>query len=280
MAIELLALDLDGTLVNQALQLSPRTCAAIAAVQSQTNVRVMVATGRMFPSALPFVQQLGLTTPVVVYQGAMTRAWPSAEANGDLRAYPLLDHRPIPLGLAQDVLAFLDQHGYHTNVYIHDVLYIRPSNPFAETYKQVSGVAPTVVDDLPGHLTAPPSKLMVITPDGAMPALIDGLRQRYGTRLNVCASRHNFCELIDTTASKWAAIWQLAQTWGIPADNIMAIGDQDNDRSMLEAAGLGVAMGNAPAFIQALANVVTDTIDNDGAAQAIERYILRRGKAE
>ena len=89
-----------------------------------------------------------------------------------------------------------------------------------------------------------------------------------------CRSRSNFCEIIHPAASKWNALKILIDQWGIEADEVMAVGDQGNDISMISGAGLGVAMGGAPEDVVAVANYVTGSIEEDGVVQAIEKFVL------
>jgi Cof subfamily protein (haloacid dehalogenase superfamily) len=264
--IKLLAIDLDGTVVNHQLQVSPAVIEAIAKAKKDHGVRVMIATGRTYHSALPFASQLGITEPLVAYQGALLRELPE-QGGATLR------HCPIPLPLAQEVLAMLQAHQFHVNVYVNDQLFVERDNPYAKDYGRLAGFPPTLVDDLMAQLTSAPSKLMAIDHD-RMDWLLSTLHQHYATRLNICTSRINFCEIIDKQASKWDAVWSLAQQWGFNQTEIMAIGDQQNDLSMLTQAGLGVAMGNAPLTVKHQAKAITGSIDEDGVALAIERFIL------
>jgi Cof subfamily protein (haloacid dehalogenase superfamily) len=264
--IKLLAIDLDGTVVNHQLQVSPAVVQAIAQAKHDHGVRVMIATGRTYHSALPFAYQLGITEPLVAYQGALLRELPEQGST-------TLRHCPIPLPLAQEVLAMLQAHHFHVNVYVNDQLFVARDNPYAKDYGRLAGFAPTLVDDLMAQLTSPPSKLMAIDHD-RMDWLLDTMHQRYAGQLNICTSRINFCEIIDKQASKWDAVWSIAQQWGIAQAEVMAIGDQQNDLSMLTQAGLGVAMGNAPQAVQRQAKAVTGRIEEDGVASAIDRFIL------
>jgi hydroxymethylpyrimidine pyrophosphatase-like HAD family hydrolase len=82
------------------------------------------------------------------------------------------------------------------------------------------------------------------------------------------------CEVLRKDASKWAAILHLAELWGIDAAEICAVGDDMNDVPMLRGAGLGVAMGHAPALVQAAADHVTADHDNDGVALVVDQILL------
>lgn len=262
--IKLVALDLDGTIVNEQLKISNRVLMLLKHLITETDVRVVIATGRMFPSALPFVREIGIKEPVITYQGAMIR---------DIHDHALRFHNPIRLELAQDLLKTLMAENYHVNLYMNDQIWTKPNRRYADFYTKMSGVVPNFHDDLLGCLDTAPTKLMVID-DDRVDLLLEYLTRNYTGRLAFCRSRSNFCEVIDVSVSKWNAIHSLATEWGIHPEEVMAIGDQGNDLSMIQHAGIGVAMGNAPDDVKQFANYVTSTIDKDGVAEAIERFVL------
>ncbi len=266
--IKMVALDLDGTIVNEDLKISDKTLKVLKHLIQNTDVRVVIATGRMFTSALPFATQIGIVEPLVIYQGAMIK-------NLD-NGHSMRFHKPIPLQVAKEVLELLVDGKYHTNLYINDQLWTTDHPHYSASYAKTSGITPRLA---PCLLTAlddhglDPTKIMAID-DNRVPELLGALKERFGPRLSVCQSRFNFCEIIDPDASKWNALKQLADHWGIQPHQVMAIGDQGNDVSMLTHAGIGVAMGNAPDEVKAIANYVTETVDEDGAANAIEQFVL------
>jgi Cof subfamily protein (haloacid dehalogenase superfamily) len=263
--IKLVALDLDGTIVNDKLEISPAVLKMLGHLITQTDVRVVIATGRMFLSALPFARQIGICEPLVTYQGAMIR---------DITdGHNIRFHTPIQLDLAHEVLTMLVEDKYHVNLYMDDSLWTHPDNHHAAFYMKTAGVTPNYTEDLMGCLKIAPTKLMVID-DERIDKLLAYLNQNFMGRLSFCRSRTNFCEIIDVSASKWNALKSLADEWGIQPDEIMAIGDQGNDISMIQHAGIGIAMGNAPDEVKELANYVAPPIDSDGAAEAIERFVL------
>ncbi len=263
--IKLVALDLDGTIVNDQLKISPKVLQVLNHLITRTDVRVVIATGRMFMSALPFAREIGIVEPLVTYQGAMVRDITEGHA--------LRFHAPIAMPLAKEVMAPLIEDKYFINLYINDQLWTHPDNHHASFYRRAAGVEPFFHEDLISCLTEAPTKLMVID-DHRLDQLLEYLEGNFFGRLSYCRSRTNFCEIIDVSASKWNALSSLAQEWGIQPEEILAIGDQGNDLSMIEHAGVGVAMGNAPEYVQAKANYVTTTIQQDGAAEAIEKFVL------
>jgi Cof subfamily protein (haloacid dehalogenase superfamily) len=263
--IKLVALDLDGTVVNDQLKISHRVLKLLNHLVTQTDVRVVIATGRMFLSALPFARQIGIVEPLVTYQGAMVRDI----ADGHAQRF----HAPIPMPLAREVLHTLIEDHYHINLYMHDQLWTHPNNVHASYYSQKAGVEPVFHENLLDCMTVDPTKIMVID-DDRLDKLLDYLGHNFEGRLSFCRSRTNFCEIIDVSASKWNALHTLAQEWGILPEEIMAIGDQGNDLSMIQHAGIGVAMGNAPDDVKRHANYVAPSISEDGVAEAIERFVL------
>ncbi len=263
--IKLVALDLDGTIVNDKLEISSKTLKLLGHLIQNTAVRVVIATGRMYASALPFARQVGVVEPLITYQGAMIREFQGLQN--------ILYHKPIAVPLAKQVLEVLQNNQFHANVYINDTLFTNHHNPHSTYYARMAGVTPVFSDSLLDAITEAPTKIMAID-DHRIDEMLHLLNQHFPEKLSYCRSRTNFCEVIDAAASKWNALSHLAEQWGIHPDEIMAIGDQENDISMIQHAGIGVAMGNAPEHVKKVANLITETIHEDGAARAIEQCVL------
>ncbi|MEB3246067.1 MAG: Cof-type HAD-IIB family hydrolase [Vampirovibrionales bacterium] len=271
--IKLIAFDLDGTLLNERLMFSPRVRQAIKRVQHETDVRLMLATGRMFASALPFVQALGFTLPLVGYQGGMTRALTPG--------YPICQHTPLELARAHALIEQLCALKLNVNVYVNDVLYTNACPNVSSWYANAARVRPVVLQDAEALIkatTSPPTKLVVITEDDDPQgeAHLAAARERLMLMegITFCSSRRGFLEIMHADASKWAAVRRVAEDCGIAPEAVMAVGDHENDLSMITQAGVGVAMGNAPEHVRAQAPYVTASITDDGAADAIERFVL------
>jgi len=268
--IKLIALDLDGTIVDEQLAISDLTKQVIARVQAEKNIKVLISTGRMFPSTLPFARRLDITHPVISYQGGMIRAIEPERKN--IEDYPILFNQPIEMDTASGILDLIEANDWQANLYVNDHLFVNKMTYETQHYQMISGVSPEVVPDLKSMLTAAPSKMMII--DAHANTIVEILKKDFPGQVNACLSRFNYCELVNPEVSKWRAIEYLMGEWGITADEVMAVGDQENDLSMIEGAGIGVAMGNAPAHVKAHANDVTDTIERDGAAKAILKWAL------
>ena len=267
--------DLDGTLVSHTLGVSPAVRRVVALINAQPHLHMLIATGRMHPSALLYAHELGLMDePVISYQGAMA-CLPAPDAA------PLL-HQPIahPTGLALGELCRSE--GFHLNAYCNNVLHSQPHPVYVEEYRRTARIEPTVVDDIRTVLDVTPSSKMVIIerdPD-RMAHLRQLIATDFGDRVTLCLSRPHFLELTQSGVTKWTAVAHVAQTLNIPPEAIVCVGDQENDLSMISQAGLGIAMGNAPDNVKAQAKLVTASVEADGAAEALAQHVLGMSLAE
>jgi len=269
--IRLLVVDLDGTVVGASNQISARVKQAVQAVQAQ-GIPVAIATGRMYQSARRFHADLGSTLPLMSYQGALIK---------DPADDTLHRHWHLPKVYAQQLLEFYEQPAVREEVsvhfYIDDQLYVREITAETEAYAARSNIEPIAVGDLRTLLDADLTKILAQSSNVALiDDLLAKLRQRYTpTELYLTKSVDIFLEATHPDVNKGNAVRYLAENiLGLHADQVMAIGDNFNDFEMLQYAGIGVAMGNAPEGVQAIANWVAPSVEEDGAAIAIEKFIL------
>ncbi|BAU41172.1 Cof-type HAD-IIB family hydrolase [Leptolyngbya sp. O-77] len=269
--IRLLVVDLDGTVVGASNQISARVKQAVQAVQAQ-GIPVAIATGRMYQSACRFHADLGSTLPLMSYQGALIK---------DPADDTLHRHWHLPRVYAQQLLEFYEQPSVRKEVsvhfYINDQLYVREITAETEAYAERSSIEPIAVGDLRTLLDADLTKILAQSSNVELiDDLLEKLRQRYApTELYLTKSVDIFLEATHPKVNKGNAVRYLAETiLGLRANQVMAIGDNFNDFEMLQYAGIGVAMGNAPEGVQAIANWVAPSVEEDGAAIAIEKFIL------
>lgn len=269
--IRLLVVDLDGTVVGVSNQISARVKQAVQAVQAQ-GIPVAIATGRMYQSARRFHADLGSTLPLMSYQGALIK---------DPADDTLHRHWHLPRVYAQQLLEFYEQPSIRGEVsvhfYINDQLYVREITAETEAYAERSSIEPIAVGDLRTLLDADLTKILAQSRNVALiDDLLEKLRQRYApTELYLTKSVDIFLEATHPEVNKGNAVRYLAENiLGLRADQVMAIGDNFNDFEMLQYAGIGVAMGNAPEGVQAIANWIAPSVEEDGAAIAIEKFIL------
>jgi len=269
--IKLLVLDIDGTIAGESNEISQTVKQAIQAAQQQ-GVQVAIATGRMYRSALRFHQEIGSTLPLLAYQGAWIQ---------DPTTQQLHRHWPVSKQIAVQLLDYFEQPQLRSllsvHFYINDQLYVRELTPETKIYSQRSGIEAIPVGDLRLALTDEPTKVLALSDDILIiDQLLGSLRRQYTpAELYLTKSVATFFEATNPLVNKGTGVRYLAEELlGLQAANVMSIGDNFNDLEMLEYAGIGVAMGNAPADVKAVAQWIAPSVEQDGAAAAIEEFVL------
>lgn len=264
MPVKLIAVDMDDTLLDNSIQVSPRTRKVLQQAAAQ-GVKVTIATGRMYCSALPFAEQLGLDVPLITYNGAMIKSTLSGE---------ILLHHPVDCRLAGEVLAFFKEHGWYIQSYVDDILYVNEKDEHALYYERLTGVKSVAIGDKLYTMHQSPTKLLAMVKKEQMQEISRLVQENFGDRLTVTNSKPTYLEMVNPKANKGAALAYLAEKLDIKQEEVMAIGDSNNDLDMLRYAGWGVAMGNAADKVKAAARFVTARNDEDGVAEAVIKYVL------
>ena len=264
--IRLVALDLDGTLIGEDLILRPLVRETVARAQSR-GVAVTIVTGRMFAAARPFAQALNVQGPVVCYQGA---------AIFDAQSGAVLRQTPVKQDVTRDTLQWAHDHGVHAQCYADDTLYVDQINRFSKRYTDLARVEPVVVPSL-REAFAERRTIKIVLVDDADRANqhLAALRTLLGERAYLTRSHVDFVEVVDPAVNKGEALAFVAQRHGVPLGETLAVGDAWNDVPLLDAAGVGVAMGSGPPELLERADHVVADVAHDGVAEAIERYVLQ-----
>ncbi|MDR7402958.1 MAG: Cof-type HAD-IIB family hydrolase [Armatimonadota bacterium] len=266
----LAAIDLDGTLLGSDLTISPRAREAIRRARA-AGCTITLCTGRMYASALPYALELGLDVPLITYHGALVKTAPGGE---------VLYRRFVPLALARRVVTFCQERGFPVNVYYGDGLFVERHTPESAAYGALARRRVEAVGDLLAFMQDDPIKLVALAaPDRLvdLARLEEEWRATHGDALYVTRSQPEFLEFMHPEATKRRGLLEVARRLGVRREEIMAVGDSWNDLEMFRAAGLAVAMGNAPAEVQREADYVTARVEDDGVAEALERFVLSAG---
>jgi len=267
--IRLLAIDLDGTLVNDRLEMDARDVAGVKAAAA-AGVTVVLATGRMFKSSLRYAEPLGLTGPIINYQGAVVREIASGE---------VWYRCELTVPMQQRVLAIAEPRDWHVNAYVDERVYTARARPEADLYARIAMVPYEVVGPLSKWVSQDSTKMVLVDLDPAdVPARMAELSTWMGDVARVTRSLDWFVEVVNPVVSKSRALAMVADRLGIAQTEVCAIGDNTNDEDMVTWAGFGVAMGQAPQALKAVAKYVTGRIGEAGVAQVIERFVI--GKEE
>lgn len=257
--IDLIALDLDGTLLAPDESVSARNRAAIGRAL-QEGIRVVLVTGRGVDTPIRISRELGLNLPVICCHGALTKDFGSGKT---------LVHIPVPLVYAKPMVAFAQEEALPLALYV------------GETFYRLEG-SEVYMDDMRGPgwketasffevLTEAPTFVRFLGERS-----VERMRERFGDLPLAFRYEtwHDFveCAVLNRDASKRNALARLCADFGVPAERVLAIGDSRNDVPMMRWAGIGVAMGNALPEVRDQVRWVTASNERDGVALAIERF--------
>ena len=269
MAIRLRALDMDGTLLTPEHQISPAVKQAIHDARAQ-GIVVVLASGRPYIGMKKYVAELGLDIPgqfCISYNGGLVQR---AE-DGSCVAEVTLDHN--------DYLKFEQlarQLGVHFQALDKTHLYTPNQDISHYTVHEVSltgiPLRYRAVEQMDPTLRFP--KLMMVDEPARLDDAIAQMPAEITENYTLLKSAPYYLEILNKQVNKGQAVRILAEQLGFTADEVMAVGDQENDLAMLSYAGYGVAMGNAIDSVKQQARYQTATNAEDGVAQAIQRWAL------
>jgi Cof subfamily protein (haloacid dehalogenase superfamily) len=257
-----IATDFDHTLVWKDGELRPRTIAALRRA-NDAGLRVIVVTGRMVQSVQRYLEPLGFDEALVCYQGAVVVAEDGT----------WLLHRPIPLELAREAIAAVQQEGYNPNVYVGDKLYVSSNTPEALGYAGFQQLNVHTVGDVLEWVSEPPTKLVCVGDPVALDGLELLMKERFGTRMHISKSLPHFLEFAAAGVTKGSGLEFLSERLGFTRDETISFGDGENDVELIEWAGYGIAVENAHARVKALADWVCPPVIDEGVALVVDAYL-------
>ena len=272
--IRLIALDLDGTLLNSNKELTEKNLAALAAAAAK-GIEIVPTTGRFFTGMPEIIRRLPFLHYAITINGAQVY---------DVRRDAVLSRAEIPLLQAVEAMEYLDHLDLIYDCYVNSWGWITRSfqekaNEYVPDahYLRMLRVLRTPVEELKSHLRSggqDVQKIIIFTrTDELQLQLLQELPKRFPDLLATSSARRNI-EINAPMGNKGDALRMLSRSLDIPIAETMAIGDGLNDAALLRAAGLSVAMGNAHPDIKALAHEITADCDHDGVALAIARFAL------
>lgn len=273
MRYKLIAMDMDGTLLNTQKEITPYT-RQILDRAADMGVVLAVCTGRLFASGDFYARLLGREVPVVASNGAYIK---------DARTNKVIYEKKLDSRSVRNITSVIKSYGFSTNYYTtHHVIAEEPTIAtvnylkWNETMPECDRVAVDVgksFEEIIEYYGNDIFKLVVNDEDSCR---LKGLRKAIEDRFDVTvvSSWNDNIEVMSPGVSKGNSIRKLARHYGLEGQQVMCFGDNQNDISMIEYAGMGIAMGNATEELKRRADYITDTNDNDGVAKAIEKYVL------
>lgn len=261
--IKLVATDIDGTIFIPEKEFTQGVKDCINML-SRAGIKVVLVTGRMHAAASKIAKDLNLSTPVVSYQGGLV------VENGEK-----LYERYLTEEQTERILIWAKKENIHINLYNDDVLYSESDCYEVQRYcnnlhteykvKNFSEIKKDKINKLlaidysnPERITRYEKELPDIFPD-----------------LYIVKSTPYFLEFSNPEASKKCAVEFLQNYWGLKKDEILTIGDQNNDIALLQAGGLKIAMGNATDELKEIADYITESVYEDGFVKAMEKFCLK-----
>ncbi|CCG89121.1 sugar-phosphatase [Erwinia piriflorinigrans] len=269
MAIKLIAIDMDGTLLNPQHEVTPRVKQAIQTARDK-GVAVVLATGRPFIGVQRYLQELGLQQKgqyCITNNGALVQQAADGECVAEVALtfedYLYFEQLSRSLGVHFQALSKTELFTPNKDISEYTV---------HESWMTGIPLRHRSVSEMDRNLTFP--KVMMIDPPELLDAAIARIPHEALQRYTIMKSSPYYLEILDKRVNKGAGVRLLAERLKLSSNEVMAIGDQENDLAMLEYAGTGVAMGNGIEKVKAVAQFVTKTNAEDGVAWAIEKFVL------
>lgn len=269
MKYDLIAIDIDGTLINSNLEITKPVFEAVQRVVA-TGAKIVLCTGRPFPGAEDYMKELGLTQEgdyIINYHGALVQRTDTGEVAIDhqLSYDDLMKWQALAKKHDSNFQAVRNDGVYSEQVDFSPKSLIEPFvNEMPLRVRTLSEMDPKIAY----------SKFMMKNDAPVTQNLEDHVPVAFRKDYTVIRSEADSLEVLNKQASKGQSLKELADFLNVPQKRVMAIGDSGNDIDMVEYAGLGVAMGNAVPEVKDVADVITASNDEDGVAVAIEQYFF------
>jgi Cof subfamily protein (haloacid dehalogenase superfamily) len=263
--IQLLLADVDGTLVTNDKILTERAVAAVKKLK-EAGILFAITSGRPPRGMSMLIEPLELTTPIAGF-------------NGGVFVHPdmsVIEQHTIPDEITPGVIGLLDGHGVDVWVYRGADWFVRdPKAPHVDREAWTVKFEPTVVADF-GPVSGHVAKVVAVNDDyDKVQQAVEATRAKFGDHVSAARSQPYYGDVTNPDANKGGVVKYLSKSLSIPPEEIATIGDQPNDVLMFAHSGLSIAMGNASHEVQRAARHVTTSNEEEGFANAVEKYILR-----
>lgn len=271
MKYKLMAMDMDGTLLNSSSRVSKRTYEALKKAEDK-GVKIVLATGRLYKSAIYYAENLGLKNAIITSNGALIH-----DIDGNI-----IYENNLSDSSALEIMETIEKYNLYYHLYTTDSVYSKTINKeiLSRYYADFEGnliIGTNKFKEFQDILGNGNKFNKILVADNTdtrekLRALEKDLLRIKG--IEVTSSWVNNLEMMNKNVSKKTAVMYLCESLNINPEEVITIGDNENDIPMIEYAGLGIAMNNGLDIVKERADYITDTNDNDGVAKAIEKFIL------
>jgi Cof subfamily protein (haloacid dehalogenase superfamily) len=269
--IRMVIADVDGTLVTQEKILTKRAADAVLRLH-EAGILFTITSGRPPRGMAMLIEPLKLTQPIAAFNGGVL-------IKPDLTT--VVDQKFLPVGVPEKVIEAIENHGLDVWLYTDTEWFVRdPNAPHVAREQWTVKFPPTVVKTFAG-LLGRVAKIVGVSDDLERVAKCEkDVQQAGGTHISAARSQPYYLDVTHPQANKGEVVLTLSRLLNIPAAQIATLGDMPNDVLMFKKSGVSIAMGNASPEVQAAATYVTSTNEDEGFANAIEKFVLntRAGK--
>ncbi|MGM7722447.1 Cof-type HAD-IIB family hydrolase [Metabacillus sp. Hm71] len=269
MSYKMIVLDLDDTLLRDDHSISARTKQSLMEAQ-EMGVKVVLASGRPTFGMKHIAEELSLAE-----YGSYILSFNGGKIINCRNLEEVFSSTLTPEAVC-DLYHISRREDVFIHTYVGDEIVTETENPYTTIESDLTGLPIRVVDSFTKAVTEPVVKVLMVEAPKKLKDLESKLQAELESEFSVMRSKPYFLEFTEKGVTKGTSLNQLIQLLGIKREEVIAIGDSYNDLAMIEFAGLGVAMGNAPEEIKEIANFVTDTNMNDGVAKVVEEFVLSK----
>ena len=267
MDYQILVLDLDGTLTNSKKEITEPTKQALIDIQEKGK-KVVLASGRPTPGILPLAKELHLEkygSYILSFNGARII---------DCRSKELLYNRTIPSEVIRPIYEMLKSYDMDLLTYTDThILSGMKTNQFTELESRINQMPIVQTDDFLSEITFPVNKLLGTGNKEIIAKALEMVKSHFHSQLNIYLSEPFFLEIMPQRIDKAHSLQKLLNSIGLTADSMICCGDGYNDLTMIEYAGLGVAMENAQPLVKESADYITKSNDEDGILHVINEFM-------
>lgn len=267
--VDIIAMDLDDTLLKHDLTISERTIRTIS-LAANRGIKIMLASGRAPEAMFRYAKKIGLdkmNSYLICNNGSQV-------ITSDTRK-TIFEHR-LPVDVAIEAFRLTVDAGLSCHIYENDIIHVSKETEFSDRDYQLSGLKPLIPDDYEALIREGTYKLVIPGDPEFLVPIEAELKVIFRDRATIFVSKPYFLEILPIKAGKGEALKEIAEEiLGIPQARVMAFGDSMNDESMIRYAGQSVAMCNSRSEILKLARHITEkTNDDDGVADFLEKHVL------
>lgn len=266
MNFKILGLDIDGTLTNTKKEITPKVREAILEIQKK-GIPVLLVSGRPTEGIIPIAKMLDMEEfggYILAFNGGKII---------DAKTKEVIYNKHIPDEEIHNIWQFAKTNELTILTYRHGkIITNNANNEYVEIESRINKMETEQVLDFEAELVRPCDKFLIVGDPKIMEEKVKEMQELFLGRLNIFRSEPFFIEIVPMGIDKAQSLSVLLEKIGCTKEELVACGDGRNDVTMVDYAGMGVAMENACEEVKAVANFITKSNDQDGVALAIERY--------